>query len=179
MATYLCSVKSKACKRENATSRRIDKTAAQKSDWMLFTQDCWIITLKTSLKPPLPSRCNNKYRSFRVGWSLNLRDKMIFNIILELSRSFLFVTSGAMSNWCILRIIFVMDSLQLPNVQVSNALQMLQLCLDLCFFLHKTRHKSLNFLNPCWNLPLEKNHDTKKKISLTRCKSGTKPFLDE
>lgn len=30
MATYLCSVKSKACKRENATSTRIDKNVAQK-----------------------------------------------------------------------------------------------------------------------------------------------------
>lgn len=93
MATYLCSVKSKACKRKkNARFLRIDHTIAQKLDWMLFTQDCWtithIFTLKTSLKPPLPSRCNSKYRSFRVGWSLNLREKMVLNIILAPFRPF-------------------------------------------------------------------------------------------
>lgn len=31
------------------------------------------ITLYTSLKPPLPSRWSNKYLSFNVGWSLNLK----------------------------------------------------------------------------------------------------------
>lgn len=148
---------------------RIDNTVAQESDWMLFTQDCWIIThiftLKTSLKPPLPRRCNSKYRSFRVGWSLNLKEKMVLNIILALSRPFLFITSGARSNWCILRIIFIVDSLQFPNVQVSNTLQMLQFCLDLCFFLHKTRKKSLDSLNPCWNLTSGTNLYT-TKISL-------------
>lgn len=39
--------------------------------------------------------------------------------------------------WYVLRIVLIVDSLQFPNVQVSNTLQMLQFCLNLCFFLHK------------------------------------------
>ena len=31
------------------------------------------LTLCTSLKPPFPSRHNNRYRSLRMGWSLNLQ----------------------------------------------------------------------------------------------------------
>lgn len=32
-----------------------------------------LLTLCTSLKPPFPSRHNNRYRSLRMGWSLNLQ----------------------------------------------------------------------------------------------------------
>ena len=37
------------------------------------TEKKMYITLYTSLKPPLPSRWSNKYLSFNVGWSLNLK----------------------------------------------------------------------------------------------------------
>jgi len=37
------------------------------------TEKNMYITLYTSLKPPLPSRWSNKYLSFNVGWSLNLK----------------------------------------------------------------------------------------------------------
>lgn len=55
-----------------------------------------------------------------------------------------------------LRIILVMDSLQLPNVQVSNPLQLLQFGLDLCFFLQK-HEASLVLLSPGRTLTLFTN----------------------
>lgn len=46
---------------------------------LLVQHRCLLLTLKTSLKPPLPSRCNRRYRSFSVGWSLNLQNQTCFN----------------------------------------------------------------------------------------------------
>lgn len=96
-----------------------------------------MLTLKTSLKPPLPSKCNSRYRSFSVGWSLNLRDKMVSSwlaICLCLWTCIMHTAVG----WCVLRVVFIVDSLQFPNVQVSDTLQMLKFCLDLCFLLQES-----------------------------------------
>lgn len=102
-----------------------------------------MLTLKTSLKPPLPSKCNSRYRSFSVGWSLNLRDKMVsswwairlcFWWKAQQGTCIMYTAVG----WCVLRVVFIVDSLQFPNVQVSDALQVLKFCLDLCFLLQES-----------------------------------------
>lgn len=96
-----------------------------------------MLTLKTSLKPPLPSKCNSRYRSFSVGWSLNLRDKMVSSWLAICLCLWTCMTYTAVG-WCVLRVVFIVDSLQFPNVQVSDALQVLKFCLDLCFLLQES-----------------------------------------
>lgn len=60
---------------------------------------------------------------------------------------------------CLLRVVFIVDSLQLPNVQVSDALQMLEFRLDLCFLLHRSTESYhlpkllLNFIGSSANPP--------------------------
>lgn len=55
-------------------------------------------TLYTSLKPPLPSRCNNKQRSFKVGWSLNLiiKKKLCIHHFFKVRRVSLYAKNQTM-----------------------------------------------------------------------------------
>lgn len=57
------------CRRAGETVRRGGVTDARQR---IFPSR--VLTLYTSLNPPRPSRCSSRYRSLRVGWSLNLEE---------------------------------------------------------------------------------------------------------
>lgn len=68
---------------------------------------------------------------FESGDKEKMATCLMFNVESEAKQEVCVV-----QRWCVLRVVFIVDSLQLPNVQVSDALQMFKFCLDLCFLLH-------------------------------------------